>query len=203
MPYISSPLWKVPYSKLIQGLPTNGTFEWINWYKCCNPCITSITVLFRPNQVMFNNVDSTTNVGHKHQWQGSDSPSWILYDRWNHCHAQHHDPHYIFHIHESFELWMNQDPVPILHPFHLCPRHLRNPRIWKDERSFYLLRSMDRTWLISLEIAKWSKCIHRWSVPPIWRCPRPTRPTTCLPQWSLTIPPPTTVDRWRTSVFRW
>ena len=33
----------------------------INPYKYRNPYITSITVLFRPNQVMFNNVD-TTNV---------------------------------------------------------------------------------------------------------------------------------------------
>ena len=44
---------------LIQGSPSNGTFEWINPYKYRNPTITSITVLFTPNQVMFNNVDST------------------------------------------------------------------------------------------------------------------------------------------------
>ena len=47
------------YSMLIQGSPTNGTFQWINPYKYRNPYITSITVLFRPNQVMFNNVDTT------------------------------------------------------------------------------------------------------------------------------------------------
>ena len=46
---------------LIQGSPTNGVFEWINPYKYRNPYITSITVLFRPNQVMFSNVD-TINV---------------------------------------------------------------------------------------------------------------------------------------------
>ena len=46
---------------LIQSSPTNGTFEWINPYKYQNPTITSITVLFRLNPVMFNNVD-TTNV---------------------------------------------------------------------------------------------------------------------------------------------
>ena len=49
------------YSMFIQGSPSNGTFEWINPYKFRNPFITSITVLFRPNQVMFNNVD-TINV---------------------------------------------------------------------------------------------------------------------------------------------
>ena len=48
-------------SMLIQGSSTNSTFEWINPYKYRNPTITSITVLFRSNQVMFTNVD-TTNV---------------------------------------------------------------------------------------------------------------------------------------------
>ena len=46
---------------LIQGSPTNGTVEWINPYNYRNPYITSINVLFRPNPLMFNNVD-TTNV---------------------------------------------------------------------------------------------------------------------------------------------
>ena len=49
------------YSMLIQGSFTNGIFQWINPYKYRKPYITSITVLFRPNQVMFNNVD-TTNI---------------------------------------------------------------------------------------------------------------------------------------------
>ena len=44
---------------LIQGSPSKGTFEWINPYKYRNPYITSMTVLFTPNQVMFNNVNST------------------------------------------------------------------------------------------------------------------------------------------------
>ena len=54
------------YSLLIQGLTTNGTLEWINLYKYRNSTITSFTVLFRLNQVMFNyvntiNVDKNTN----------------------------------------------------------------------------------------------------------------------------------------------
>ena len=53
---------KMFYSMLIKGSLTNGTSEWINSYKYWNPTITSITVLFRPNQVMFDNVDSTTNM---------------------------------------------------------------------------------------------------------------------------------------------
>ena len=50
------------YSMLIQGSPTNGTFSWINRYKYRTPYITSMTVLFRPSLVMFNNVDSTNVV---------------------------------------------------------------------------------------------------------------------------------------------
>ena len=50
------------YSMLIQGSPSNGMFEWINPYKYRNPYISCMTVLFRPNQVMFNNVDSTNVV---------------------------------------------------------------------------------------------------------------------------------------------
>ena len=40
---------------------THGMFEWINPYKYRNPYITSMNILYRPNQVMFNNVD-TTNI---------------------------------------------------------------------------------------------------------------------------------------------
>ena len=49
------------YSMFIQGSPSNGTFKWINPYKYRNPTITSITNLYRPNQVMFNHMD-TINV---------------------------------------------------------------------------------------------------------------------------------------------
>ena len=47
---------------LIQDSSTNGTFEWINLYEYCNPFITSMTFQFRPNQVMFNNMDTTNLV---------------------------------------------------------------------------------------------------------------------------------------------
>ena len=49
-------------SMLIPGSPSNGTFEWIKSFKYRNPYITSITVLFRPNPVMLNNVNSTNVV---------------------------------------------------------------------------------------------------------------------------------------------
>ena len=46
----------------IQSSSDNGTFTWINLFKFKDSNITSMTVLFRPNQVMFNNVDSTNVV---------------------------------------------------------------------------------------------------------------------------------------------
>ena len=46
------------YSILIQDSPINGSFEWINPSKFRNPFITSMTALSKPNQVMFNIVDS-------------------------------------------------------------------------------------------------------------------------------------------------
>ena len=66
-----SPVFHAVYGKerqamhcsiLLQGSPSKGAFEWINPYKCRNPYITSITVLFTLNQVMFNNVDSSNGV---------------------------------------------------------------------------------------------------------------------------------------------
>ena len=47
----------IHYSILIQSSPTNGMFKCINPYKYRNPTIPSMTVLFRPIQVIFNNVD--------------------------------------------------------------------------------------------------------------------------------------------------
>ena len=49
----------IHYSILTQGISTNGTFTWVNPSKYRNPFIISMTVLFQPNQVMFNYVDTT------------------------------------------------------------------------------------------------------------------------------------------------
>ena len=64
------------YSMLIQGSPIQGTFEWINPYKYRNPYITSITVLFRSNQVVFNNVDTTNMVTNSGGEEVTISPSY-------------------------------------------------------------------------------------------------------------------------------
>ena len=58
-PFSDSERQAVHHSMLIQSLLTNGTFERIDPYKHRNPTITSITVLFRSNKGIFNNVDST------------------------------------------------------------------------------------------------------------------------------------------------
>ena len=50
------------YSMFIQGSFCNSTFTWVNSYKFKDSNITFMTVLFTPNQVMFNNVDSTNVV---------------------------------------------------------------------------------------------------------------------------------------------
>ena len=64
------------YSMFIQGSPSNGTFEWINPYKYRNPYITSMNILFRPNQVMFNNVDTTNVVTNRGGEEVMISPSY-------------------------------------------------------------------------------------------------------------------------------
>ena len=64
------------YSILIQDSPINGTFDSINLYKFRNPFITSMTVLFKPNQVMFNNVDSTNVETNTNGEEVTISPSY-------------------------------------------------------------------------------------------------------------------------------
>ena len=64
------------YSMLIQGSPSNGTFEWINPYKYRNSYITSMNILFRPNQVMFNNVDTTSIVANSGGEEVTISPGY-------------------------------------------------------------------------------------------------------------------------------
>ena len=50
------------YSMLIQGSPGNGSFIWTHPFIYRNSYITSMSVLFRPNPLMFNNVDTTSVV---------------------------------------------------------------------------------------------------------------------------------------------
>ena len=52
-----------------------------------------------------------------------------------------------------------------------------------DERSFCLLRSMVRTWLISREIAKWSRSTRRLCDHRTWRLPPEQQPAYHDDQW--------------------
>ena len=64
------------YFMLIQGSPSNGMFEWINPYKYRNLYFISITVLFRPNQVMFSNVDTINVVTNSNSEEVTISPGY-------------------------------------------------------------------------------------------------------------------------------
>ena len=64
------------YSILIQDSPINGTFEWINPSKFRNPFITSMNVLFKHNQFMFNIVDSTNVVKNTNGEEVTISPGY-------------------------------------------------------------------------------------------------------------------------------
>ena len=64
------------YSMLIQGSSSYGTFSWINSYKYKYPYITSLTVLFRSNQVMFKNVDFTNVVTNSNDEELTIPPSY-------------------------------------------------------------------------------------------------------------------------------
>ena len=56
-----------------------GTFEWINPYKYQNPTITSITVRFRPNHFMFNNVDTTNVVTNTNDEERMSPPDYYTF----------------------------------------------------------------------------------------------------------------------------
>ena len=112
----------------IQGSGSNGMFQWINPYKYRNPTITSITVLFRPNQVMFNNVDSTNVITNSNEEEVTIPPGYSRSVR----------------SLPSSTLWLKpRSPYlrmlrvmnisifsPLTHHrFHQCSRYLKKPRI--------------------------------------------------------------------------
>ena len=50
--------------------------------------------------------------GNEHPRRGTNDPSWVLHDRWNHCHPQYHNWYSFLHIYEGFELWVYLDSIP-------------------------------------------------------------------------------------------
>ena len=87
-----------------------------------------MTVLFRANPVMLNNVNSTNVVTNSND-EELTIPHGLLYDRSNHCHPQHYDRYYVLDTYEGFELWMYLYPVLTHHQFHQCSWYSRNPRL--------------------------------------------------------------------------
>lgn len=175
--------WTIHYFMLIWGSHTNGTFEWIKPYKYRNLYITSITVLFR--LTLLCSTTCTRLMWSQTRRRGANDSHWILPSR------------FLLRLRVMDVSEFN----PLIPSISLMLRTFKRSLDWKDERSFSPLRSMDRMWLISREITKWSKCIHRWYVPLIWRLP--TRTAIYSPQWSLNIPRATTADWWRASAFQW
>ena len=138
------------YSILIQGSLTNGTFKKINPYKYRNPTITFFTVLFRPNQVMFNNIDSfnvvrITNDKKRRIPIGYYSIGEIIAM----LNTMTDTPFSISNEASSKDVFGFSHLIQLISAL---PQIFEKSSIWKDLRSFYPLRSMDRTWLISHKI---------------------------------------------------
>ena len=177
-PFSGSERQAMHHSMLIQGLLTNGTFERIDPYKYRNPTITSITVLFTSNPsysktwilLMWSRTRMTRSkrsllVTTRSVKSLPSSTPWLI----------PRSPY--LRRHRVMGVSGSSSPTPSFSPM---PQIFEKFSVWKGEQSFCLFRSVDRTWLISREIAKWSKCIHCWSDPPIWRLR--TRTTICSPR---------------------
>lgn len=72
-----------------------------------NPYTISRTELFR--QILSSHVQHRGHeqCGNELEWRGSNNPSWLLHDCWNHCHPQHPDWYHILNIYQGFELWVH------------------------------------------------------------------------------------------------
>ena len=131
------------YSMLLHVSPTTVTFKWINQYKYRNPTITSMTVLFRPNQVMFDNVDSTNVVTNTNGEEMTIPPRYysigeisVILNTITDITFSTSTRLRVIGVSES------SSHTPSISPM---LQIFERSSVWKDERSFYLLRSMDRT----------------------------------------------------------
>ena len=135
----------IHYSILIHSSPTNGMFEWINlyqiatqpsllWLSCSDP--------FRLCSTMW-----TWSMWSRTRMTMSERFLLVLLDRWNHCHPQYHNWHYILDIYEGIELWVYLDPVPSHNRFHQCSGHSRNPRFGRTNgHSTCFVQWIERDW---------------------------------------------------------
>ena len=133
------------YSMLIQGSPTNGTFTWINPYKYKNPTITSMTVLFRPKEAkaMFNNVDTTNVITNSNDETVTIPPGYYTLSEI--IALLNTMTHTLFPYQRMPQVMVVSGfspHIPLISRMHLT--YVRSS-VWKDEQSFYLLRSTVRT----------------------------------------------------------
>ena len=160
------------------------------------PSITSITSLFTSKIGIFNNVDSTNVITNSNDEDVTIPPGYYTIGEIIAILNTMTDTMFSISTKaSSYGYFWIQSP----HTIDLTNAPDIREILGLEGRAVIL--SMSWTWLISRVIAKWSKYIQHWSDPPIWRLQ--TRTTIYSTQWSLTIPRPTTVDRWRISAFQW
>ena len=133
----------VHYSMLIQDSPTNGTFTWINQYKYWNSNSISMTVLYRPNPVMFITIDTTNLVTNTITRCPAKPPGYNTICEIIAILNTMTDTSF------SISIKAHDIRVPrILSPHSidlLNTPDIRKLSVWKDVRTLYLHRSMDRT----------------------------------------------------------
>ena len=189
---------KMHYFMIIQGSSCNGKFEWINSNKYKNLYITFMTVLFTPNQVMFNNLDSTNVVTNSNDEKLMIPPGYYtITEIIAILNTMTNTTFLISTKASSYGCIYIQYPHTI--DFINAPD---NREILGLEGQMIILpASFYGSNVISREIVKWSKCTRLSCVPPIWGLP--TRTTICSPQWSLMIPRLITSAPWKTFALRW
>ena len=130
------------YTMLIKCSPTNSLFEWINPYKYRNPYITSMNVLFRSNPVMFNNVDTTNVVTNTNGEKVTIPPGYYTIGEVIAILNTMTDTTFLISTMATSMAASRFSPhTPSISP--MLQTSVRSS-VWKDIRSFYLLRSMDR-----------------------------------------------------------
>ena len=135
----------IHYFMLIQGSPTNGTFEWSSprcwtyWSgseQDSDGSDIGVPILLRVDWMWW-----------RLEWQGANDPSWILHTRWNHSHPQNYDSHYMLNIPHGFLLWLYLDSFPTYHPFHQYHGYPRVHRVRRsNDHSTRIVLWIERDW---------------------------------------------------------
>ena len=125
------------YSILIQSSSSNDRFVKINPNKYKDSYITFMTVLFRPNQVMFNNVDSANVVTNSNDEEITIPPGYYAIGQIIVILNTMTDTTFSIST-KAFELWVYLYPFLTHHRFHQCSGYSRNP--WFGRASSHSIR---------------------------------------------------------------